>query len=294
MRTHSFLVINPRAGDDSPSAEEVASAARALGVEAHVLTADEDPAELARASGAAVLGVAGGDGSLAPIAQVAIDTDAAFVCIPFGTRNHFARDVGLDRDDPIGTLAAFRDDAVERVIDAGRVGERIFLNNVSLGIYAEQLRSGWLRALVSTQLRARVDGEPVRARAIAVGNNAYSLPSGERERLDAGVLQLGVAHGLLPHRWQVQFAPSFDVVLPRRSARAAIDGEPVELEPPLVFESLPGALRILTPAEGGAMHDNPRATEEEQEQAQTDRQDEEESMRYPSDAQPDPPDDAEE
>jgi len=42
------------------------------------------------------------------------------------------------------------------------------------------------------------------------------------------------------------------------------------------------------------MHDNPEPTEEEQEQAQTERGNEEESMRYPSDAQPDPPDDAEE
>ncbi len=46
--------------------------------------------------------MAGGDGSLAPVADVALARDAAFVCIPFGTRNHFARDLGLDRDDPIG------------------------------------------------------------------------------------------------------------------------------------------------------------------------------------------------
>ena len=51
--------------------------------------------------------MAGGDGSLAPVAAAALETGAAFVCIPFGTRNHFARDVGLDRDDPLAALAAF-------------------------------------------------------------------------------------------------------------------------------------------------------------------------------------------
>ena len=52
--------------------------------------------------------MAGGDGSLAAVAEVAIERDLPFVCIPFGTRNHFARDLGLDRDDPLGALAASR------------------------------------------------------------------------------------------------------------------------------------------------------------------------------------------
>ena len=70
--------------------------------------------------------------------------------------------------------------------------------------------------------------------------------------------------------------------------RAAIDGEPLQLDSPLELESLPRALRVLLPGtsvddnpvdEGGAMHDNPRATEDEQEQAQGGRQQEEEAMR---------------
>ena len=79
--------------------------------------------------------MAGGDGSLAAVAEVAIEQDVPFVCIPFGTRNHFARDLGLDRDDPLAALAAF-DGGVERRVDVGRVGDRLFLNNVSLGLYA--------------------------------------------------------------------------------------------------------------------------------------------------------------
>jgi diacylglycerol kinase family enzyme len=127
-----FLLINPRSGSGDPTPAELALAAQARGVETHVLDEGDDPAERARASGAAVLGIAGGDGSLGPIAVVALETGAAFVCIPFGTRNHFARDVGLDRDDPLGALAAFDDDAVERTVDVGKVGDRIFLNNVAL------------------------------------------------------------------------------------------------------------------------------------------------------------------
>jgi len=80
--------------------------------------------------------------------------------------------------------------------------------------------------------------------------------------------------------------------------RAAVDGEPVVFETPLELESVPGALRLLLPAgeerEDDAMHDNPEPTEREQELAQTDRQNEEESQRYPSEGQPDAPDDAEE
>src|SRR4051812_10677988 len=135
MRTHLWLLINPQSGDDRPSAEEVAGEAERLGITVHLLEKDEDPAELARASGAAILGMAGGDGSLAAVAEVAIETDAAFVCVPFGTRNHFARDVGLDRNDPIGALRAFVDGA-ERRGAVGRAGGRPLLDNVSFRGFA--------------------------------------------------------------------------------------------------------------------------------------------------------------
>jgi len=312
VRTQALLLVNPRSGDGSPGPDEVTAAARKLGVETHLLEKGEDPAEVARAAGAGILGMAGGDGSLAAVAQVAIDTDAAFVCVPFGTRNHFARDVGLDRDDPVAALAAFLDDAAERRIDVGRVGDRLFVNNLSLGVYAQLVhrrerrrRRGEalarLKALAAVArhrhtLHATVDGDPVRARVIFVGNNRYELSLftvGERERLDAGELHLWTASGWLPTAWDERTGRSFEIATAAR-VRAAVDGEPLVLDTPVVVESLPGALRLRLPSEGGAMHDNPRATEEEQEQAQTDRQNEEESMRYPSEGQPDPPDDAEE
>jgi diacylglycerol kinase family enzyme len=266
MRTHSVLVINPRSGQGRRQAPELAAAAKKLGVEPHLLAEGEDPGEPARASGAELLGMAGGDGSLAPVAQVALDTGAAFVCIPLGTRNHFARDLGLDRKDPFAALAAFAG-GVERRVDVGRVGDRLFLNNVSFGAYAglvhereHHRRRGEAlaraRALLKVarnrrDLHARVNGEEVRARVLLIGNNRYDVDLftlGVRERLDEGVLQLWAAAGWLPTAWEERVAERFRIEMPSGRVPAAIDGEPVVLDSPLELESLPQALRVLVPA----------------------------------------------
>jgi diacylglycerol kinase family enzyme len=311
-----LLLINPRSGDPHPSAEELARAARERGVEARLLHPGDDPVDVVRRSGASVVGIAGGDGSLAAVAAAALETGAAFVCIPFGTRNHFARDLGLDRNDPLGALAAF-DGRAERRVDAGRVGDRLFLNNVSLGTYARLVhrrerhrRRGEAlaraRALLRTarhrhRLQARVNGEEVVARVLLVGNNRYELDLftlGARERLDAGELCLWSADGVLPHRWEERTSATFRIEVDAPHVRAAIDGEPAVLEPPLRLESVPHALRVLLPGQedggggfatrGEAVHDNPRATETEQEQAhEGGRQQEEEAMRYPEHDDPD-------
>jgi diacylglycerol kinase family enzyme len=259
-----FLLINPRSGKGWPTADELAVEARAAGVETHVLQEGEDPAELARASTAEVLGMAGGDGSLAAVAEVALERDAAFVCIPFGTRNHFARDLGLDRDDPLAALDAF--EGVERRVDVGRAGERCFLNNVSLGLYAALvhrrehhrrrrqalagLRALWLSLRQRPGAWARVDGEPIRARVLLAANNAYELSLfsiGERTRLDEGRLHLYAAKGLLPHEWEERDGERFLLEAPVERLAAAIDGEPVELETPLELAVERGALRVLLP-----------------------------------------------
>jgi diacylglycerol kinase family enzyme len=209
--------------------------------------------------------MAGGDGSLAAVAGVAIAQDVPFVCIPFGTRNHFARDLGLDRDDPLGALAAF--DGEERRIDAGRVGDDLFLNNVSLGIYArlvhrrehgrrrrEALARVRAVALTVRDRRRRqsftVDGEHVRARLLLVASNAYSLDLlslGERDRIDEGLLHLYIPHGLRRITWDERSSDAFEIDSPFPRLRAALDGEPVELETPLRFRIEPLALRVLVP-----------------------------------------------
>src|SRR5215212_10628631 len=104
-----LLIVNPRSGRGGPTPDELIAAARDRGIDTHLLREGDDAAQVARASDAPTLGMAGGDGSLASVAEVALERDAAFVCIPFGTRNHFARDLGLDRNDPLAALQAFAD-----------------------------------------------------------------------------------------------------------------------------------------------------------------------------------------
>ncbi len=259
-----FLLINPRAGTESPTAGELAAAAGERGVEAHVLRERENAAEPARAADAEVLAAAGGDGSVATVAAVAVERDLPFVVVPYGTRNHFARDVGLDRNDPLAALDAFEGE--ERRVDVGRAGERRFLNNVSLGLYAALvhrrehhrrrreaaagLRALWLSLRQRPGAWARVDGEPVRARVLLVANNAYELSLfsiGERERLDEGRLHPYAAKGVLPHAWEERDGERFLLEAPGERLAAAIDGEPVELETPLELAVERGLLRVLLP-----------------------------------------------
>jgi diacylglycerol kinase family enzyme len=231
--------------------------------------------------------VAGGDGSLGAVASVALERDVPFVCVPFGTRNHFARDVGLDRDDPLGSLAAFS--GAERRVDVGFVGDRLFLNNVSLGLYASFVHDparktrnrlvAFLRMVPAALGRSRkplavsfdVEGRRERHQALVVlvANNDYELETmrelGKRERLDEGLLHayvveattrrallallLGAAIGRAEDAEALMewSAERFAVDSHHPRIHAAIDGEPAVLDPPLEFEIRPRALRLLLP-----------------------------------------------
>jgi diacylglycerol kinase family enzyme len=220
---------------------------------------------LARDADADVLGIAGGDGSVGPVAGVALERGLPFVVIPLGTRNHFARDLGLDRNDPLRTMDAFS--GSERRVDVGRVGDRVFLNNVTLGVYAElvhrrlrhrrrrhalaQLRALLLLARRREHIHLSVDGTPVEAQLAVVANNHYALELfslGERERLDEGRLHLYLAPGWRPSRWHERACERFTIDARGERLNAAIDGEAVTLETPLEFTVEPRALRVLVPA----------------------------------------------
>lgn len=258
-----FLIINPRSGTGAPDAPELRAEAERRGIATHVLRDGDDPAALAREADGP-LGAAGGDGSLAAVAAVALEREVPFVAVPFGTRNHFARDLGLDRDDPIEALDAF--DGAERRIDVGCVNDRLFLNNVSLGLYASLVHRrethrrrrdlfARVRALGMLARRPRplgvtVDGRPIEARVVVVANNPYNLELfsvGERERLDEGRLHLYVAHGWLPTTWDDEPGEAFTIDAAAGRLHAAVDGEPEELDTPLRFEIQPQALRVLLP-----------------------------------------------
>src|SRR5438874_1455554 len=254
---NGLLIVNPRSGRGMPDAGELVAEARRLGIETHLLQPGEDPTGVARRGPAEVLGIAGGDGSLAAVAEVALEREAAFVCVPFGTRNHFARDLGLDRDEPVAALGAFR--GTERRIDVGRADGRLFLNNVSLGVYARLVHRrerqrrrrealarvrAWAILLTRREpLGLTVDGEPVETRLVLIANNAYALdfPSlGARERLDGGKLHL-----YLPG--DERAADRFVVDAAAGRVEAAVDGEPEVLPTPIEFRIEPRALRVLVP-----------------------------------------------
>src|SRR6478609_3582349 len=142
---HPFLVMNPRSGGGKVTKFGLKEKAEAMGAEVALLDGPGivDVAALARdavARGADLLGVAGGDGTQALVAGIAAEHDLPFLVISAGTRNHFALDLGLDRDDPSTCLDALTD-GVEQRIDLGIIGDRTFVNNASFGAYAEVVES---------------------------------------------------------------------------------------------------------------------------------------------------------
>src|SRR4051794_2301227 len=154
------VIWNPRSGGGKAVSNNLADEARARGVEPIELKPGDDLVQLVRealAGGADALGAAGGDGTQALVASFAAEHDLPFVCIPAGTRNHFARDLGVDRDDVVGALDAFVNGR-ERLIDLAEVNGRVFVNNVSLGLYAEAVqRDGYRNAKLRTILDTAPD-----------------------------------------------------------------------------------------------------------------------------------------
>jgi diacylglycerol kinase family enzyme len=288
-RGRFVLLLNPRSGGGKVERFDLVAEAKRRGIEPVLLEPGDDLVALAReaAGSADVLGMAGGDGSQALVAQEASEHGLAYVCVPAGTRNHLALDLGLDRDDIVGALDAFASE-VERPVDLAFVNERIFVNNVSLGIYAEIVQSAAYRdAKLETMeqllpdllgprttpfdLRYRgPDGSEHRsAQLVLVSNNPYRLDRlagmGSRARLDSGLLgivtveigsaaraaELAALETLGQVRrfpgWQEWTAERFEVESAHEIA-AGIDGEAVTLQPPLRFRVEPGALRVRLPA----------------------------------------------
>jgi diacylglycerol kinase family enzyme len=285
----AVLLINPKSGGGKAERFDLPGEARKRGIRAVVLERGDDLLELAEqalSEGADVIGMAGGDGSQALVATVAMRHNVPHVCIPAGTRNHFALDLGLDRDDVIGALDAFTD-GVERRIDLARVNEHVFVNNASLGVYAEVVQSDayrdakletWTQMLpellgpgappIDLEFEGPDGTELSDAPLVLVSNNPYQLTSlagaGTRPRLDTGRLGL-VAARITAASDIAEFvmletvgqAQRFHGLLEwsevrfevRSSSPVAVglDGEALMLEPPLQFVSLPGALRVRLP-----------------------------------------------
>ena len=286
---NGVLLMNVRSGGGKVERFHLVDEARRRGITTVLLRAGDDLrslAEQAVAGGADVIGMAGGDGSQALVADVARRHDVAFVCVPAGTRNHFALDLGLDRADVAGALDAFGP-AVEHRIDLATVGGRVFVNNASLGVYATVVQSPAYRdAKLSTAVAmlpdmlgphapgfdlryAGPDGAPAdSADLLLVSNNPYAIRSasgaGSRPRLDTGLLgivavraesaaevstllALETAGAIHRFRGLRQWtAPAFRIDS-SEPVPVGVDGEALRLPPPLEFRILPGALRIRLP-----------------------------------------------
>jgi diacylglycerol kinase family enzyme len=286
---HPVLLCNPWSGGGKVERFGIDRLATSLGVETVTLAHGLDLGELARtalADGADCLGMAGGDGSQALVASLAVENDRPFVCVSAGTRNHFALDLGLDREDPRHSVYAFCD-AVERRVDYATVNDRFFVNNVSLGVYAtivqqaeyrdakaqttQQLLPDLLRGQEPFDLQfATPDGHEVDgAFLIMVSNNPYVLnatpDATQRRSLESGHLGVfavsastgtqaaqAITLALAGQANRSPYAHVFEceefVVNTRSgSAFAGIDGEALELPTPLRFRIHPGGLRMLVP-----------------------------------------------
>src|SRR4051794_13800736 len=282
---HPFIVMNPRSGGGKVARFDLRAKAEALGAEVVMLDGPEiiDVAELARqavARGADLLGVAGGDGTQALVAGVAADHDVPLLVISAGTRNHFALDLGLDREDPSTCLAALGEDAVELYVDLGVIAGRTFVNNASFGAYAAAVQSPGYREdktrttldvlpdLLSgakgPQLRLSVDGIVVdRPQAVLVSDNPYGMGDlaglGRRARLDTGRLgvvsltagsarqAVALLRGASQHGLVAVTAPEVVISSEAPEIPVGIDGEAVVVSTPVHCNVRPRALRVRVP-----------------------------------------------
>jgi diacylglycerol kinase family enzyme len=286
--TRGVLIMNRKSGGGKAERFHLEDECHRRGIEPVVLQPGDDLLELARDAidrGADVIGMAGGDGSQALVASVAAERGVPMVVVPAGTRNHLALDLGLDRDDVVGALDAFGE-AVERPMDLAAVNGRVFVNNVSLGIYAAIVRSPEYRdAKVDTTLAAlpKVLGPGSRpfdlrfigpggerhegAHLIQISNNPYGKgigARGTRPYLDTGRLGVisleirgdreaaafltAVAQGR-PERFEGfrSWATERFEVQSGSSVDVGLDGESLSMDPPLSFSVRERSLRVRLP-----------------------------------------------
>jgi diacylglycerol kinase family enzyme len=281
---HPFLVMNPWSGGGKVGKFGLKEKAEALGAEVALLggPGGNDVEALARdavARGADLLGVAGGDGTQALVAGIAAEHDLPFLVISAGTRNHFALDLGLDRDDPTTCLDALTD-GLETRVDLGVIAGRTFVNNASFGAYAEVVRSpAYRNDKMSTALQMLPDlltgnsGPKLTARAgnntihspqaLLVSNNPYNtsdlIGAGRRAALDTGALGIAavtvdnardavrVLRGRPGRELTVLTADQIVVESGSPEIPVGIDGETIMVPTPVVCTIRPGALKVRLP-----------------------------------------------
>jgi undecaprenyl-diphosphatase len=282
------LFVNPKSG--SGTGDDRLDAALAALPDAEVVRI-EPGVDLGSAVDAAIAAdrvvvAAGGDGTVNAVAQHVVGRGVLGV-LPWGTLNHFARDLGVD--DPDVALETLRTGETA-TIDAGRVDGCVFVNNVGLGLYPELVRTreqhehrvgkvmATIRAALTVIFRAEpvcgtvvIDGEkhPLRAWIVFVGNNCFGTERGaltRREQLDGGVLDVrilsagkgalarvrGAVRATSGRAWsskRLLAAKATDVrlVLDAHPMPVARDGEACDPVDHVDIEIVAGALQVLVP-----------------------------------------------
>jgi diacylglycerol kinase family enzyme len=281
----AFLVMNPSSGGGKVGRFGLKEKAEELGATVVLLEGPEhvDVVALARDAvrqGADLLGVAGGDGTQALVAGVAAEHDLPFLVISAGTRNHFALDLGLDRDDPSTCLRGLTEEAVELHVDLGEVNGRPFVNNASFGAYAAVVQSpayrddktrttlellpDLLAGHSGARLRVKAEGVTVdHPQAVLVSVGPYGTGDvagmGRRARLDTGTLGVVAvdvasareAVGLLRRSHDrgltVRTASEVVVTADEPEIPVGVDGEALVLTTPVRCRIAPGRLRVRVP-----------------------------------------------
>ena len=275
--THPVLIVNPHSGSGKAAKIGLVDKAEGLGIETVVRKKGEKIGDLANTAvdnGCDHLIIAGGDGSLARVAKVAIERNVPFSCVPSGTRNHFAMDLGLDRDDPARALAtAFG--GVEFKVDVGRIGKKLFLNNVSFGIYADAIAETGYREHKTESLveaaKADIKDSDVHLSiqdpdgtthddigVLLASNNPYRFIGAPdfagRARLDTGSLGViladreSIGQTRLRHSDIVQWsAPQVTVDSTNKKVHVGIDGSLHKVKAPVDIHIDHSVLRVVLP-----------------------------------------------
>jgi len=279
-----YLIMNPRSGGGKVTRFALKDKAEALGATVALLegpgTVDVDAlARTAVANGADLLGVAGGDGTQALVAGIAAEHNLPLLVISAGTRNHFALDLGLDREDPARCLDALGD-GVELQVDLGFIGGRPFVNNASFGAYAAVVQSpayrddktrttldqlpGLLAGQSGPRLVARAGNVTVEGpQAVLVSNNPYGMGDiaglGRRARLDRGTLGMfavtvasvvqaaGLVRGTQSRGLTRLVGREVVVDADASQIPVGVDGEALLLDTPVRCTVRPAALRVRVP-----------------------------------------------
>jgi len=268
------VVVNPSSG----SSTDIAATVRGRLPAARIVELEGKDQLLRRLDEAAsdcdVLGIAGGDGSVATAVGIALAHSRPLLVLPAGTLNHLARDLRIESaEDAIDAFAAGETVGV----DVAAVDGQLFVNTAGLGAYPQMLayrerfesRLGrWPGQLVafiktvieSTPLDVTLDGQRRPVWMIFIGNCRYE-PSGlgpswrprlDDRRLDVRVLRADVPHsrfrlaaamlsGHLPRSaaYSETTVPELRIGSPHRRLSIARDGERVDA---------PGHLLVNKPA----------------------------------------------